>query len=221
MRKLYDAFSASRARTLAFAACIAWIIPQLMYLTAADFLHRDQSTFRFMDRVMLVPSSSSSSSSQSYRNGTRGSLLKGDEAAATVGFAICVQHLASPVVAQLAWHYVVLVIPLTALILLCFAVHYLKTSFNAIDSIQSCKCSDDLLITLSLYFNMMWLLILRPLIVLQTLMMALKTDDGHFSSRSSVYWEEPPTYLGKSSPLFQNHLCDFHLPVVEWHDLIL
>lgn len=50
-------------------------------------------------------------------------------------------------------------------------------------TVDSCDCSNDFALSLSLYFNLMWLLILRPLIVLQTLMMSTEADGS------------PPTYL--------------------------
>ena len=50
-------------------------------------------------------------------------------------------------------------------------------------AVDSCECSNDFAMSLSLYFNLMWLLILRPLVVLQTLMMSTEADNA------------PPTYL--------------------------
>jgi len=45
-------------------------------------------------------------------------------------------------------------------------------------SIGECKCQHDLLIALSLYFNLMWLLLLRPIIVLQSLYMNKSSYHG-------------------------------------------
>lgn len=52
VRKLYDAFPPLRAKTLSYAACIAWIIPQLIYLTMAEVVNvDDNSSYQFLDRI--------------------------------------------------------------------------------------------------------------------------------------------------------------------------
>ena len=61
--------------------------------------------------------------------------------------------------------------------LLIIAITLLSLSISISSALESnCECSGDLVISLSLYFNLMWLLILRPLIILQTLMMTKDSD---------------------------------------------
>ncbi|RWS12843.1 hypothetical protein B4U79_07207 [Dinothrombium tinctorium] len=164
VRKLYDCFNPKVAKVLSFSAVFAWVIPQLLYLSLAELLNNESSSFRFLDRLLLIPHSSSNASNE-----------------VTIGFMLCIHHLAAPVVAQLSWHYIVLVVPLTALILLSFILQAFRKTTNA-GAEENCKCTPDLLISLCLYFNLMWLLILRPLIVLQTLII-------------NKEWQQSPTYL--------------------------
>ncbi|RWS29604.1 hypothetical protein B4U80_09127 [Leptotrombidium deliense] len=162
IRKLYDCLNRRAARIISLAVVIAWIIPQLIYLSISEVSDSDKSSFQFLDKLLLIPRSNSENNNQ-----------------LTIGFMLCIHRLESPVVAQLSWHYIILVVPLTALILFSFIVQ----AFRSKAPENECKCPPDLLVSLCLYFNLMWLLILRPLIVLQTLVV------------NKGLQEQSPTYL--------------------------
>ena len=110
IRKLYDAFSPAKARVLSYATCIAWTVPQLVYMTMAEVTNIDHTSFYFLDRVQL-------------KNST---LHPSDSKVVTQGLMLCVHKLSTAVFAQMSWYYVVLVIPMTVLLVICLARNYLK-----------------------------------------------------------------------------------------------
>lgn len=114
VRKLYDAFAPPKARIMSYAACIAWIIPQLVYLTMAEIVNvDDNNSFYFLDRIQP----------------TNSTLPPSDSKMVSEGFMICVHRMSSAVIAQMSWHYVVLVIPMTAMLLISLSANYLRDSF--------------------------------------------------------------------------------------------
>lgn len=112
IRKLYDCFSPSKARILAFAMVIAWLIPQAIYLNMIDLINNEKSSHQFLDRLLFTTNKRNGKDNDSPHN--------------SIGFMMCIQKLASPIISQLSWHYIVLVIPLTTIILLCSVGHVLN-----------------------------------------------------------------------------------------------
>ena len=136
IRKLFDAFTVPRATILSYAAVIAWIIPQLLYLALTEVLSSEQNSFQFLDRLVLIPNSLSPTTA-AVSNVTSPAALSSAASTTnsvsnkyTIGFMICIHQLASPVVTQLFWHYLVLVLPLTLMIFITFAVEACKTAHN-------------------------------------------------------------------------------------------
>lgn len=101
IRKLYDCFSPKKARLMTFSLIIAWLIPQAVYLNVIDIVNNEKSTHQFLDRLLFTPSGIATHGGPNHNN---------------IGFMLCIQRLASPIIAQLSWHYVVLVIPLTTIV---------------------------------------------------------------------------------------------------------
>lgn len=127
IRKLFDAFSDSRATVMTYAVVIAWIVPQLCYLGLTEVFSAEQNSFRFLDRLVLIPSSQSGVH-QVNGTGVEGATASSSASKYTIGFMICLHQLANPVLTQLFWHYIVLVLPLTVLIFVCFAIQACKSS---------------------------------------------------------------------------------------------
>lgn len=113
IRKLYDCFSPLKARVLAFSMVIAWLIPQAVYLNMVDLINNEKSSHQFLDRLLFT---------------TKRAGQDDDLPHNSIGFMMCIQKLASPIISQLSWHYIVLVIPLTTIILLCSVGHILRQS---------------------------------------------------------------------------------------------
>lgn len=95
------------ARAASLVTCLAWLGPQLLYDAVA--VTRDDSTrapdsYRFLDDLLVVPQGGGNAS-HGYR----------------VGFMICMQLLSGPVLSYYVWQYLVLVLPLAALIVYCSA----------------------------------------------------------------------------------------------------
>jgi hypothetical protein len=96
VRKLYDAFSPKRAKTLSYAACIAWIIPQLVYLTMAEIVNvDDNNSYYFLDTI---------------QTNTNTTIVSNIPKPGNEGFMVCVHKMSSAVITQMSWHYVVLVV---------------------------------------------------------------------------------------------------------------
>ena len=117
VRKLYDCFSPKKARLMTLSLIIAWLIPQAVYLNVVDIVNNEKSTHQFLDRLLFTPTAVTHQSGGQHNN---------------IGFMLCIQRLASPIIAQLSWHYVVLVIPLTAIVFLCSIAGALRATQDII-----------------------------------------------------------------------------------------
>lgn len=92
------------ARVAAMVTCAAWLGPQLLYDAVAVTRDGSPDAYRFLDDLLVVPQGGANAS-HGYR----------------VGFMICMQLLSGPVLSYYVWQYLVLVLPLAALIVYCSA----------------------------------------------------------------------------------------------------
>ncbi|XP_015930693.1 uncharacterized protein [Parasteatoda tepidariorum] len=164
------------AKAASLVTCLAWLGPQLLYDAVA--VTRDDSTpesYRFLDDLLVVPQGVNAS--HGYR----------------VGFMICMQLLSGPVLSYYVWQYLVLILPLAALIIYCSSRLVLVAQIRrreepAESSIESksgrfgfltwskravCQygCKTNTFVDMALYYNFIWLVILRPLAILHALYM--------------------------------------------------
>lgn len=176
------------ARAASLATSIAWLGPQILYDAMTTSLdsrsyredYPQSTSYRFLDDVMELPRRSANST-RGYR----------------VGFMVCLQSLDPNVLSSFIWQYAVVVLPLGALILFCgFRLllgtketlrindltlvnnkEFKEASFAEAQGSPTCKggdpcsrsCFRDTLVDMALYYNLIWLLILRPLAVLHAL----------------------------------------------------
>ncbi|XP_023223000.1 uncharacterized protein LOC111624402 [Centruroides sculpturatus] len=185
----------SKSVTSAFASslilCVAWLGPQLVF----DVINlvRDEpergSNYRFLDDLLVVPNTV---------NATRGY---------RVGFMICMQALSSPVISYYTSQYIFLVLPLAHIVAYCSLRLYLmkrgrclspghdnsgiETGYlQRIIETNSC-CRDyknDTFVNMSLYYNCIWMIFLRPLAILHA--MYLQSKDWE-----SAYYMDFGTHL--------------------------
>ena len=136
-RYLFESFSRSRARFLAQAFLIIWIVPQFIYSAILEF--SSQTNVLYMVDGLHAPEVPIFSSTG---NATIGVGIRGnessmnaqahnefwrDEAGAgtgsgsgnTSGVLLCVHRLTTSVVHGMTWHYIALIVPLTSLLIIC------------------------------------------------------------------------------------------------------
>uniref|UniRef100_T1KAY7 Uncharacterized protein n=1 Tax=Tetranychus urticae TaxID=32264 RepID=T1KAY7_TETUR len=162
--------SSTMARLLGLALVAGWVVPQGLYITLIDLISPEKSSHQYADRLLYTPNHLA---------------VNGASHSNHIGFMLCITRLASPVVAQLSWHYLVIVIPLTTIVFISSVAEALKENQSKSDP-SNCYCLRDFPVLLSLYFNLMWLIILRPLIILQTLVLAKEGNN---------FLPESPDYL--------------------------
>ncbi|GIX97677.1 uncharacterized protein CEXT_402821 [Caerostris extrusa] len=166
------------ARAASLVTCMAWLGPQLLYDAVAvtrDDTTRSPDSYRFLDDLLVVPQGSNAS--HGYR----------------VGFMICMQLLSGPVLSYYVWQYLVLVLPLAGVIIYCsarlmLASHIRRREEPSDSSVESrsgrfaflnwskravCQygCKTNTFVDMALYYNFIWLVVLRPLAILHALYM--------------------------------------------------
>ncbi|XP_054717036.1 uncharacterized protein LOC129226454 [Uloborus diversus] len=194
---------APSACVASLVTCLAWLAPQLLYdavaVTRDDDATRSPDAYRFLDDLLVVPPQvgSNNSSSHGYR----------------VGFMICMQLLSGPVLSYYVWQYLMMVLPLAGLVLYCTARLMMAShvrgrqepaegsleasgggrfgflSWSRRRSVCPYGCRNNTFVDMALYYNFIWLVLLRPLALLHALYM------------QSGDWEHPCFYMDFGSHL--------------------
>lgn len=130
LQKLFETFVSKRAKLLSGIIFFTWIFPQTIYSLISEVVSSsDNSDLYFMDglndlRIQTHSSSSPSASSSKYP--------------ITQGILFCIHRLDSSFISQMTHHYVVLVIPLTAMFIITSSC-----SFFAKKSLRKFQVSHD------------------------------------------------------------------------------
>lgn len=157
--------------------CLAWLGPQFVF----DIINlvRDEpergNSYRFLDDLLVVPDTV---------NATRGY---------RVGFMICMQALSSPVISYYTSQYIFLVLPLAHIVAYCSLRLYLTKRGRCLSAgrdnsgietgylqriIETNSCcrdhKNDTFINMSLYYNCIWMVFLRPLAILHAMYLQSK-----------------------------------------------
>ncbi|XP_076371897.1 uncharacterized protein LOC143257318 isoform X2 [Tachypleus tridentatus] len=183
------------ARTASLATCLAWLVPQLLYDVLAVYGEdngTDESLY-FLDSLLVIPSNGNSTSG--YK----------------VGFMICLQTLGQHYLTYLKWQYMVLTLPPALVIVYCiFRLLMAPTRLvltetkeplppplgnscsgpcNRLEK-QTCgpECRNEVFIDVALYYNFIWLTLLRPLTILYVLY-------NHNKEEELVYYVDLGSHL--------------------------
>lgn len=164
LQKLFETFVSKRAKLLSGIIFFTWIFPQTIYSLISEVVSSsDNSDLYFMDglndlRIQTHSSSSPSASSSKYP--------------ITQGILFCIHRLDSSFISQMTHHYVVLVIPLTAMFIITSSCSFFaKKSLPDTLSHINCNCaSNDIIVMICFCINFTWLLFARPMLALYSLL---------------------------------------------------